>query len=258
MKCEPLLRLLKDPYIRVISVVGGGGKSGLILWISRLALKHSVNLIISTTTKMRFGEVEAMGHIVYEKDLDISSLPKELNKKKLLVLFKDCLGEKVLGVESALVDSLKEVFAGYKIIVEADGSKGMPIKANLEYEPVVPPSTDVTIGVIGLDALNKPLKEVVFRQEEFKRYYGLEKGQLIDWDVIVRHVNSPKGLFKGVPSISKKILFFNKADLLKREEQEALVQRIRTLGFQVEEIFLGSVLNKELISLRGENENTLG
>jgi len=258
MQCEPLVRLLKDPIIKAISLVGGGGKSGLIYWISKLALQLSIELIVTTTTKMRFSEVEVIGDVIYEKDLAISSLAPKLRERKVLVILKDHLGEKVVGIESGLVDSLKRNLAHVKILVEADGSKGMPIKANLDHEPVVPHSTDVLIGVVGLDALHKPLEKVVFREEEFMRSYGLKRGQILDWEIILRHVNSPKGLFKGAPRHCIKILFFNKADLFQKATQEWLAHGIKKLNFQVDEILLGSVLKHEMVSLGKADEGSTG
>lgn len=42
------------------------------------------------------------------------------------------------------------------VLVEADGSRRLPVKAPAVYEPVIPPGTDLVVGVIGLDALAVP------------------------------------------------------------------------------------------------------
>lgn len=53
------------------------------------------------------------------------------------------------------------------IIVEADGSKGLPIKAHASHEPVIPAEANQTILVIGADGFNKPISEVCHRPELF-------------------------------------------------------------------------------------------
>ena len=39
------------------------------------------------------------------------------------------------------------------VLVEADGSRGLPLKAPASHEPVIPPESDLVIAVAGLSAL---------------------------------------------------------------------------------------------------------
>jgi len=51
------------------------------------------------------------------------------------------------------------------VLVEADGSKGMPVKFPAEHEPVIPENVDEIHIVTGLCAVGKPLKEACHRKE---------------------------------------------------------------------------------------------
>jgi probable selenium-dependent hydroxylase accessory protein YqeC len=97
--------------------------------------------------------------------------------------------------------------------VECDGSKRKPIKAPAHYEPVVPASTTKTIGVIGLDAVGKPItEEYVHRPELFCSVVKRCMGELIDTEAVVNLIVSPQGLFKGAPEGCAKYVLLNKAD----------------------------------------------
>ena len=49
------------------------------------------------------------------------------------------------------------------VIVEADGSKRLPLKAHAAHEPVIPPETNQTILVVGASGFGRPMRESVHR-----------------------------------------------------------------------------------------------
>ncbi|MCI8438775.1 MAG: putative selenium-dependent hydroxylase accessory protein YqeC [Oscillospiraceae bacterium] len=53
------------------------------------------------------------------------------------------------------------------VLVEADGSRGLPLKAHLPHEPVVPPGTAQTILLLGASGFHRPAWEVVHRPDLF-------------------------------------------------------------------------------------------
>ena len=53
------------------------------------------------------------------------------------------------------------------VLVEADGSRGLPLKAHLPHEPVIPAAARRTICVVGAAGLDRPIREAVHRPEVF-------------------------------------------------------------------------------------------
>jgi xanthine dehydrogenase accessory factor len=51
------------------------------------------------------------------------------------------------------------------VLVEADGSRRMPLKYPAAYEPVLPANTDEIVLCVGLSALGRPAREVCHRLE---------------------------------------------------------------------------------------------
>lgn len=58
------------------------------------------------------------------------------------------------------------------VLVEADGSRGLPLKAHLPHEPVIPPEARRTILLAGASAFFRPAGEAVHRPEQFCRLTG--------------------------------------------------------------------------------------
>ena len=56
--------------------------------------------------------------------------------------------------------------------MEADGARGLPLKAHAPHEPVVPPCAGLTVLVAGCGGLERPIREAVHRPELFCRLTG--------------------------------------------------------------------------------------
>ena len=58
------------------------------------------------------------------------------------------------------------------VLVEADGSKHLPLKAHLEHEPVIPACANQVIQVVGISGIGCPIEQVVHRPERFAQLCG--------------------------------------------------------------------------------------
>ena len=58
------------------------------------------------------------------------------------------------------------------VLVEADGSKGKPVKFPASYEPVIPAGTDQIVIVMGFFAVGRTIAEACHRQELVCRCLG--------------------------------------------------------------------------------------
>jgi probable selenium-dependent hydroxylase accessory protein YqeC len=67
-------------------------------------------------------------------------------------------GEKVSGPTAAEVDAWELPYLEL-LVVEADGSRGRPVKAHADYEPVLPTTTTLVVAVLGMQALGLPAGE---------------------------------------------------------------------------------------------------
>ena len=190
----------------IISVVGGGGKTTSIKVLSKELKDLGKKVLIATST----------GIFIPERDdydnLFIGSLPSDFNPMVGSITY---YAEKTDDIklktrDISLIDEIIERNIFDVILIEADGSKGLPIKAPAAHEPVISKHTTITLGVIGLDSIGTIINDDnVHRSELFKKIVG-EEVKVVEPDAIIRLVYNENGLFKN--SKGRKVLLLNKAD----------------------------------------------
>lgn len=153
----------------VKAFVGAGGKTSLIRQCAKKYLVQGYKVFVTTST-----------HMYIEDDTMLtdhaSDIIRELEEKHY-VMAGIPEGEKIkpLSYETYLrVCQCADI-----VLVEADGSKHMPLKFPDISEPVIYDNVDEIIVVYGLHALYRRAGEVVHRLYLADKYYPLEKDELI-------------------------------------------------------------------------------
>ncbi|MDR1654468.1 MAG: putative selenium-dependent hydroxylase accessory protein YqeC [Treponema sp.] len=217
---------------RVITVIGSGGKTSLILHLAEQSRGKKV--LVTTTTRMY--------------------IPKEMKGV--------CVAGKLNGesgkLESLPLNELKEISSRFDLVlIEGDGSRELPLKAWAEWEPVVPPWTDLSIGIIPLWPLGMAASgRLIHRLPLFSDLTGIREGEAIKPEHIAAAISglhdgkTGKGLFASAAGM--KILFFNQI-----EDEAALRQAGEIAGLLPAEfrsglhsIVAGSVKKDRLAILR--------
>ena len=62
------------------------------------------------------------------------------------------------------------------VLVEADGSRGLPVKAHLPHEPVIPDCAVQTVLLAGASGFGRPIREAVHRPERYCALSGASPG----------------------------------------------------------------------------------
>lgn len=192
------------PY--VIALVGAGGKTSLIRRLAWEGLGQKIKVLTVTTTHM-YRPVRCG---VFERS---KVLVKELLDREGLAAAGLLAGEEKISFVGE--DFYREIcpLAGL-VLVEADGSKRLPVKAPRQGEPVVPRNVDVILAVSGLSALGQRGEEACFRLREAETLLGKrEPGWVIApedmADLMERAYLGPlRREFPGVPVFP----VFNQAD----------------------------------------------
>ncbi len=222
----------------LISFVGGGGKTTTIFELADELIKANKKVLISTTTKVFNPEKGQYDHY-FLQDIDEDFTPLGAT---ITILGKSVIDGKLEGLSPENIDQILDRKIFDFILIEADGSKRKPIKAPAFHEPIIPRRTTLTLGIIGLDCLNKPMDgNTVHRPELLKKLPGNEKIKIINEDVIVNLVLAKDGIFKG--SKGKELLLLNKVDEEIRIERARMIgDRLKSKGFT--NIIIGDIKKK--------------
>lgn len=148
------LRELLDVRPGVTALIGGGGKTTMMYALAR-ELPARGTVICTTTT-----------HILPPDHLPVlEHVDRAVLERTRCV----CAGRPADGGKlAAPAQSIEELaaLADY-VLAEADGSRGLPVKAHLPYEPVIPAGAGLTVVLIGASGFGRPIREAVHRWERF-------------------------------------------------------------------------------------------
>ena len=147
----------------VTAIIGGGGKTTLMETLGR-ELASQARVILTTSTKIR-----RPGWLPVLDPETPEALAQALEAAPLLCLGTPWPGDKLAN--PSLPFSALASTADY-VLVEADGSKGLPAKAHAQHEPVIPPEAATVILVLGADAFDRPISQVCHRPERFAALTG--------------------------------------------------------------------------------------
>ena len=137
------------------AVVGAGGKTSLIKKMAADFLSEGKSVFVTTSTRM-FAEADTL------LTDDAQLITDHLNKHKYAMAgIAD--GIKIKELSRATYDAVCR--EADEVLIEADGSKHMPLKFPNETEPVIYDNVDEIIVVSGLHSLGMKAAEAVQRLE---------------------------------------------------------------------------------------------
>ena len=212
-KIKSFLNLLQiDPEAcSVIAVVGGGGKTSLIYRLTRELVSLGKTVIVTTTTHMAVDENRP-----FAPNGDRKKVQADLSRYGYTVAASvDETSGKLASLPETEMEALRELCD--VLLIEADGSRQLPLKVPESWEPVIPSCADLVISVVGLDCLGKPIREVSHRTERTADFLRKELDAPVAEEDVIRIATSICGLFKNVEERTYRV-YLNKADVLDSEE----------------------------------------
>jgi len=195
----------------VISFVGGGGKTTLMMSLAQ-TLSKEFSVVVTTTT-----------HIYEPKDMPVLIDPSAEDVRTLLqsgekTICIGCLAANGKLTQSNIPFSELTKIADY-ILVEADGAKHLPLKAPADHEPVIPAETNIVIAVAGVDGIGKKICETVFRPERFAAILNKSIDATVSPQDAATILCDSKGQHKGIPPDARYCIVLNKVDTRDSEVQ---------------------------------------
>ena len=175
----------------LVSLVGGGGKTTVLF---ALGSQLGGKVVLTTTTKM--GRDRTGGYTPLFAPSD-EELLASLAEHRVALAWQAGVDHKALGVEPQVCD--RWFGLADHVVVEADGSRRMPFKAPLDYEPVVPSQTTTLVACVGAAALGAVISEQCQRPERVAAVAECSPEALLTPQHLATVLLSDRGSRKGCP-----------------------------------------------------------
>ena len=223
MKLQEALRVPRG----VVSVVGSGGKSTLLRELARELADDGETVALATTTRIL--PFEGVRTLAGE---DAGQVARAIAGEHVVCVASPAEKGK-LAAPSLELARLAE--AADHVLVEADGSKRLPLKAHAAWEPVVPPESVRTILAVGAGGFCRPVSEAAHRPEIFCRLAGCTPDDAATPELVAR-VIAAEGLADQV--------------VVNQAEEPAALAAARQLAALLDvPVFAGSIRNHDLKAL---------
>lgn len=160
MRIAPLLRVGRG----LTALIGSGGKTTLLLALAR-ELRGRGSVLICTSTHIRIPEGVPLTNGGADEVRDA------LARHGVVCAAAPAEEEGKLTAPALPFETLTDL-ADY-VLVEADGSRGLPIKAHAPHEPVIPANAQRVVTVLGAEGFHRSAREVCHRYARWAELAGV-------------------------------------------------------------------------------------
>ncbi len=224
---------------KVISLVGAGGKTSIMNYLAAQYDSKGSKAIMTTTTHIC--KPEGITFIPVDSEENINPCNIDIIRKNVLEAFLSanivCVAtQSRIGKLSSPSEAILDMLYGLEIpmIIEADGSKRMPVKAPEAHEPVIYSKTDIVYAVLGADGIGESLLNVGFRLERLCEILSKQPEDLFDINDYVRLFTDKAGLHKAVTDDMTYIPVLSKVDTEERKQYAREISRILESDYGME------------------------
>jgi probable selenium-dependent hydroxylase accessory protein YqeC len=223
-KTNPFELLIDGKFV---TLVGAGGKTSLAEYLAGEAVGRGKRVALTTTTKIW----------AKEPYMTIGGRGWQDSGERFLHVGKTVEGSKLTCLEPGEVALLGRDFD--LVLIEGDGSKGLPLKYPADFEPVIPAFSDRVVVLAGLDALSGRLSEKVFRWPLLPEAAALSGNDPVSVDLFLRLL-APDAMMKDVDP-GKCAVVLNKYDACMRRQDAFDIARKLCERLDRAPVLVGSV-----------------
>jgi len=226
-----------------VAFTGAGGKTTAMF---RLGRELAAPVFLTTTTHLGLEQViYSDQHVLIQNQDDLEFFLKDVPEKVILLTGPETPDGRVSGLTPGSLDILHEYCKNNKIplLIEADGSRSLPLKAPAPHEPNIPAWVTDSVSVAGMNGILKPLDAgFVHRPERFAAIAGISMGDSVSAESITRVLLHPEGGLKNIPPHARRIALLNQAD---SDELQSHAGRIaRKLTESYHSVLVGSLIDQ--------------
>lgn len=225
---ESIVQALSLEQYRAIAIIGGGGKTTLM---GVLANEFDGERVAMCTTTKIYKPKE------YTTNCRREHMQGVFANSGCMTFGSDFLHKLANPPDDFFTYALEYCD---RLLIEADGSARLPLKAPNDTEPVYVPNVDCVIAVLGLGGIGKTIGECCHRPELVCGVLQKSVDDLVTVEDILLLLTHKDGVFKNAPNVCKKVVL-NQMDTVKDPKDIEMLE-----GFSIPNITI------RLMSLQNE------
>ncbi len=215
---EALLDALEIRDHRYVFIVGAGGKTSLMFALANALARAGRGVLTSTSTRIFPPTPDQSPCLVVEPDGDRLIATLSATALPATAVASRRPDGKLQGLSLPVLDRLRDAPFLDHLLVEADGSRGLPLKAHGPDEPVVSAAADLVVAVVGADAVGRlPTDEHVHRAQLLRARLGVDAHTPLSPEDVAAAVLHPDGFLRAVGPATEVCVLITRADAASSE-----------------------------------------
>jgi probable selenium-dependent hydroxylase accessory protein YqeC len=188
----------------LVAFTGAGGKSTLMIRLGDELARAGRRVLVTTTTKMGREQFEGLPAVCRSSEPSVVQAATASHHLVGLVTGGD--DHKATGPPPEVVDGLFAAVSIDYLLVEADGARGLSLKAPGPHEPVIPAATTTVVVLMGVDAVGGRIVDVAHRPAQAAALTGLGIGDRLTVEHCVMILAHEHGGLQGVPGNARVVV----------------------------------------------------
>lgn len=226
----------------VVAFIGAGGKTSTLVSLGYELAEAGWRVLATTTTRIGQEQLELFPRCM-TPDSGSEAISEALNEHNFVFLYDAIKEEKVYGPGTDWIPRLMDAVDSDVMLIEADGARGMPLKAPYDHEPVIPQETSLVVLVASMNALGQPLDDAhIYNAEAIRNRYGFAEGARVKSPWVAQVIRDDELGLRGVPEGTRVVAFLNQAASRGYERGRArLIARLALRRSRLSGVAIGSV-----------------
>ncbi len=193
----------------VVAFIGAGGKTSTLIGLGYELAEAGLRVLATTTTRIGADQLGLMPHALPlgRSAVEVSAA---LGQHRFVFLYDSLRLGKVYGPACEVIPKLLDSVDSDVMLIEADGARGLPLKAPRPHEPVIPPEATLVVPIASLAVLGQPLDEAhVYNAAAIDDRYGFGLGNRVKSPWVAQVLRDEELGLKGVPDRARVVAFLN-------------------------------------------------
>jgi molybdenum cofactor cytidylyltransferase len=233
----------------LLSFVGGGGKTNLMVALAQALAVNGRSVIATTTTRIFAAQMSLAPVALTGQEASPDRLREALTAHGWCLVVGHLNGDKAQGVGPERPFQWFSDPGVDVVLVEADGSRMRPFKVPADHEPPVPPQTTLLVPVVGITAVNQPIAAAAHRPERvvaLAQTIQSSQPQTITPDspltpaLIASLLTHPQGGLKNAPPTAGVMPFINQVETAAQLQQARRIAALLLRSATVDSVLIGA------------------
>jgi molybdenum cofactor cytidylyltransferase len=193
----------------VVSFIGAGGKTSTLVALGHELAEAGWRVLATTTAHLDSDQMALMPAVV-SIGRGARAISTALGDRRFVFVRDDRSSRGNAALSPSTVSWLLDSVDADVLLIEADGAQGLPFKAPLAHEPMIPPETTLAIPIVSLSVLGKPLNEAhVYNSKAMIERYGFYQDSPVKSPWVAQVLRDEELGLRGVPSKARVMVWLN-------------------------------------------------